>query len=67
MLSRYVIVFSCPVSGSLDFTIKVWNPALKSLVYSLKPHSDKITCLCTSGVNGELISGSLDKTIMFWK
>ncbi|KAE8132446.1 hypothetical protein BDV38DRAFT_275126 [Aspergillus pseudotamarii] len=67
-------------SGSLDKTIKLWDPATGTLKHTLEGHSDSVQSVALSG-DGQLLasgsvvfsgdgqllaSGSLDKTIKLW-
>jgi len=52
-------------SGSLDNTIKIWNPNTGSLVFTLKGHTNLVSTLAILS-NGNLASGSFDNTIKIW-
>jgi hypothetical protein len=52
-------------SGSVDNTVKIWNPNTGSLVYTLTGHSDYVYSLATLS-NGNLASGSVDNTVKIW-
>ena len=52
------------VSGSQDFTIKLWNFSLKKCK-TLEGHSLSVFCLLLLN-NGRLVSGSADTTIKIW-
>ncbi|KAI9352848.1 WD40-repeat-containing domain protein, partial [Obelidium mucronatum] len=52
------------VSGSLDYSVRVWDIKSRECLHILLGHSDTVTCVHTCG---ELVfSGSLDKTIRKW-
>lgn len=60
--SRYVIALATLsngnlVSGSLDHTVKIWNPYSGSLLFPLVGHAQLVTALITLS-NGNLASGS---------
>ena len=54
-------------SGSLDFTVKVWDLISGSLVFTFNRtnggHTSGISCMAYSYDNNLLSSGSLDTTI----
>ena len=52
-------------SGSEDKTIKVWNLACKSCIFSMKGHTDYVNKLLLFSPE-VLCSGSLDSSIRFW-
>ncbi|KAF8410137.1 hypothetical protein HHK36_002659 [Tetracentron sinense] len=53
-------------SASFDSTIKLWDPELGSLLYSLIGHRNHVYSVAFSP-NGEyLASGSLDKCVHIW-
>jgi WD40 repeat protein len=54
-------------SGSLDNTIKIWNPATASCVATLKDHAGGVYCLKFSKDGKTLVSGSGDTTIKLWE
>ena len=57
------------VSGSLDKTIKIWNPINEELMITLHEHSDSISSLMLLNLNEQqttLVSGSWDKSIRIW-
>jgi len=53
------------VSGSLDNTIKIWNPTTGALIQTLTGHTNPVKAL-TVLQNGNLVSGSEDYTIKIW-
>ena len=53
------------VSGSADWTIKIWNPNDGTLKRTLNGHTDYVEKLTTL-LNGDLVSGSDDTTIRIW-
>jgi len=53
------------VSGSRDFTLKIWNINTGECELTLKGHMDSIVA-CSVLPNGKIISGSVDKTIKIW-
>jgi WD40 repeat protein len=53
------------VSGSVDITIKIWNPNDGTLKQTLNGHTNWVNALATLP-NGDIVSGSSDKTIKIW-
>ena len=53
------------VSGSVDRTIKIWNPTTGALIQTLTGHTYYVVAL-TVLQNGNLVSGSGDNTIKIW-
>lgn len=54
------------VSGSEDWTIRLWNPETSELLGMLGAHSDIVTSVALSRDNLLLASGSSDKTVRIW-
>jgi WD40 repeat protein len=54
------------VSGSMDKTVKVWNPMNGSLVRTLSGHTDFVTGVGFTKNGGQIISGSLDGNLIAW-
>jgi WD40 repeat protein len=52
-------------SGSLDTSIKIWDPFTGKCEKSFEGHTHSILCL-TELADGSLASGSVDKTIIIW-
>lgn len=53
------------MSGSLDTTIKIWDPMSYSLVNTIDGHTHMVTLLIELK-NGNLASSSIDKTVNIW-
>jgi WD40 repeat protein len=53
------------VTGSLDTTLKVWNPNTRMLDHTLTGHSKGITCVSVLS-DGRIVSGSYDGTLKIW-
>jgi len=53
------------VTGSLDTTIKIWNPKTFELLNSIDGHTHMINRIIELK-NGKLVSCSLDKTVNIW-
>jgi WD40 repeat protein len=54
------------VSGSADYTVKVFNANTYELEATLKSHTDAINTVSFSPDNKFIASGSSDKTIKIW-
>lgn len=54
------------VSGSWDYTIKIWDIETQELVQTLSEHSGWIKSIVFSPDGKKLISGSADKTLKVW-
>lgn len=52
-------------TGSLDATIRIWNPVTGSCEVILQGHTDGVTCLKVMN-DGKICSGSRDSTIKIW-
>ena len=52
-------------SGSLDSTIRIWDPLQGQLYRVFEGHSDKIMQILELQ-NGNLASSSLDRTVNIW-
>jgi len=53
-------------SGSIDKTIKLWNPATGKLKATLEWHTANVYSVAFSADGKTLASGSGDKTIKLW-
>jgi len=53
-------------SGSVDKTIKIWNPDTGELLHTYYGHSGGVNCVAFSPGGQTLASGSFDKTIKIW-
>lgn len=54
-------------SGSLDQTVRLWDPATGAVRCTLKGHSDVVWAVAFSPDGKLLASGSLDKTVRLWE
>jgi len=54
------------VSGSFDFTSKVWDVATGSLMLTYRGHSDVVTSVAWSPLGDHIASGSWDRTVRVW-
>ncbi|KAJ3216316.1 hypothetical protein HDU67_009667 [Dinochytrium kinnereticum] len=52
------------VTGSLDWSVKIWDTRSGLCKHTLQGHSDSVTCLCIGGQY--VFSGSLDGKIKQW-
>jgi WD40 repeat protein len=52
-------------SGSLDTSIKIWDPSTGKNKKTLKGHTHAIIALEELS-NGQLVSSALDKTVVIW-
>lgn len=55
------------VTGLSDNTIKVWWVKDGALLYTLKGHTGKISCVSFSPDGSLIASGSVDRTIRLWR
>jgi WD40 repeat protein len=53
------------MSGSLDTTIKIWDPISYSLINTIDGHTHMVTIVIELK-NGNLASSSIDKTVNIW-
>ena len=54
------------MSGSYDYTLKIWNLANGAQIKELKGHNDYVASVAISPDGKILASGSGDKTIKIW-
>ena len=54
------------ISGSVDNTIKIWDPTSGQCLQTLKGHSSSVPSVAFSPDSQRLVSGSVDKTIKIW-
>ncbi len=54
------------VSGSRDYTIRVWDRELGAKIRELKGHNWIVDSVVISSDNKYIVSGSSDKTIIVW-
>ena len=52
------------ISGSHDWTLKVWDPETGECLRTLTEHTGIVECVCA--YNNNVISGSYDKTLKVW-
>ncbi|CAG9330653.1 unnamed protein product [Blepharisma stoltei] len=57
----------CLVTGSDDYTVKIWNLANQSLIVTLNGHSGEVLCVKITDDRKFIISSSFDRTIRIWK
>src|SRR5690625_3745119 len=55
------------ISCSMDKTIKIWDIDNNQVKHTLIGHERGVTCIVYDILNDELISGSEDCTLKFWK
>lgn len=54
------------ISGSADFTAKLWSLDTGRCLYTFKGHRGAITCMGTDAVAKYLVTGSTDFTVRSW-
>lgn len=54
-------------SGSIDKTVRLWDPATGAVLHVIEGHKRYVTCCAFSSDGQYLASGSNDKTVMVWK
>ena len=54
------------VSGSVDYTLKVWDAQTGKAALTLAGHSDDVTSVAFSPDGTRIVSGSRDKTLKLW-
>ena len=57
---------SLVASGSLDETIKIWNPHTGECIKTLKGHTNRVISVAFTPDDKLLVSGSYDETIKIW-
>lgn len=55
------------VSGSADYTIKIWELQTSRLIATLRGHSEPVYAVAMSPDNQHIVSGSSDNTIKIWE
>ncbi|KAG4107911.1 WD40 repeat-like protein [Neocallimastix lanati (nom. inval.)] len=70
---KYQVIASCwsldgntVFSGGIDNHVKAWDIRTNALLYTLKGHTDTITCLRISPDGNQLLSNSMDNRVMTW-
>lgn len=53
------------VSGSDDYSLRIWNPSTGQCIQKLEGHSGLINCVAVQ-TNGQIVSGSDDNTLRVW-
>lgn len=53
-------------SGGIDNQVKAWDIRKGAMLYSMKGHTDTITCLRISPDGNQLLSNSMDNRVMTW-
>jgi WD40 repeat protein/tRNA A-37 threonylcarbamoyl transferase component Bud32 len=54
------------LSASADHTARIWDPATRQTLTTLRGHADEVSCIAWSP-NGKFIAtGSKDRTVMIW-
>jgi WD40 repeat protein len=53
------------ISGSYDYTIKIWDTISGSCLMTLEGHTRSLSCVIQL-TDGRLVSGSFDNTIKIW-
>eukprot|EP00730_Choanoeca_flexa_P008855 TRINITY_DN12550_c0_g3_i3.p1 TRINITY_DN12550_c0_g3~~TRINITY_DN12550_c0_g3_i3.p1 ORF type:complete len:1011 (+),score=280.44 TRINITY_DN12550_c0_g3_i3:330-3362(+) len=54
------------VSGSEDWTVRVWDAASGSELHTLQGHLNRVTSVCCSPDGKTIVSGSKDETVRMW-
>ncbi len=54
------------VSGSWDYTIKIWNLATGECLRTLEGHLDSVNSVAITLDGTKIVSGSCDNTIKIW-
>ena len=54
------------MSGSYDFTVKIWDIYDEKLIYDLKGHIDVVTSVNFLPGGNFVVSASQDETIKIW-
>ncbi|MBO7224392.1 MAG: hypothetical protein J6V35_00595, partial [Bacteroidales bacterium] len=54
------------ISGSADYTIKIWNANTGQCLKTLEGHSNDVWSVAYSPDGTKIISGSADYTIKIW-
>ena len=53
-------------SGSLDYTVRIWDAATGALLHTLQGHTDPVTSVAYSPDGKYIVSGSWDRTVRIW-
>jgi WD40 repeat protein len=53
-------------TGSLDATIKIWDPVSEKILSVFDGHTHLVTKIIEMPTSGNLISTSLDRTVNIW-
>ena len=51
------------LSGSFDYTVKLWDAATGALIRTFEGHSNKVSSIAFSTDGARVLSGSEDKTL----
>ena len=60
-----VLADGCVVSGTVDHTLRVWNPVTGECQKTLEGHTDSVNCVAVLS-DGRVVSGSNDHTLRVW-
>ena len=54
------------VSGSCDYTVRIWNTLENAQVDILNGHMSPVKCITVTADNRFIVSGSSDQTVRIW-
>ena len=62
-----MLVLILPNIGSSDETVRLWDATMGRLSKTLTGHTSSVNSVCFSPDGKTLISGSYDRTMVFWE